>query len=659
MSSNLFISGDSVGKNIDTLRFNAGRQSDYASLLGPLRATQFSMGDINSFSVPLVAQSSLGRGFSVSNRPVFQSSEFGATDFVGDALPDWEVELFHNGALLGLQLVGTDGRYEFLKVPILYGNNTFKLIFHGPQGQIHEEIKRYTIDSSFPHRGDFNYELSVDEKSRSLFNVGDQPVPTHPVETRLVGDISYGLTNSLVAAVGVVSTPLEDGKHQYLTAGLRTGIAGILAGLETAHDSDTNGQATKLFALASAKNINIKLEHKLFDKFHSEEVSDFNLRLASESGLDLYSFLSLPIIGDLNFGINATIEDFDSGEKRRRIKNRLSKSILGVAFSNTLEKASFEGQESTLGEFAMRGYFRSALIRTNLYYSLDPRSELNSYTASAQRRIRHNMIAVLRLAGSIGASNSRVYSGVLTWERQDYKLSLSLNMDDNSNIAVNANMIFSLGRNPNTREWHMQSMPMTNSGGLLANAYLDRNLSGQFDADEETIDHSGYLVDKRRYTTDDGASFVTGLRKNHYVTVKIDPAALDDPLWQPTVEGYRLFPRPGVVTSLSFPVVASSEIDGILSLIDNQGNKLYLSHVELQLIDANSGDIVDRFKSEYDGFYVFEKVPPGDYLIRVRKQDLGLFQATQGEEPQITISAESGVYSGRDIQLVKKSSQRE
>lgn len=656
MNSRLFISGDSVGKTIDTLRFNAGRQSDRASLLGPLKATQFSIGDINSISVPLVAQSSLGRGFSMSNRPVFQSSEFGATDFVGDALPDWEVELFHNGTLLELQVVGTDGRYEFLKVPILYGNNTFKLIFHGPQGQIREEIKRYNIDSSFPHRGDFNYELSVDEKSKSLFSAGDESIPSHPVETRLVYDMSYGIASSLVGALGVVSTPLEDGNHRYLTAGLRTGYAGILAGLEAAHDTGNGGRATKLFALASARNVNIKIEHKLFDKFHSEEVSDFSRQLDSESGLDLYSFLSLPIVGDLNFGINGAIEKFDTGEKRLSIKNRLSKAILGVAFSNTLERTTFENQETTIGDFSMRGHFWSTLIRANLYYSFSPESEVNSILLSAQRRIRHNMIGIVRFTSSLGTNTSRVYSGVLTWDRKDYKLSLSTEVNSNSDIAVNANLIFSLGRNPDTREWLMQSNPMSNSGALLANAYLDRNLSSQFDADDEAIDNSGYLVDKRRYTTDSGASFVTGLRKNRYVTVKIDPAALDDPLWQPAVEGYRLFPRAGVVTSLSFPVVASSEIDGILSLIDTQGNKLILSHVELQLIDADDGSIVKRFKSEYDGYYLFEKVPPGNYLIRVREQDLNLFEAVQIEEPKIIISADSDVYSGHDIQLVKKSS---
>lgn len=651
MSSNLFASGATNGNAVGTLRVSAGRQSDSAILLGPLKATQFLIGDVNSISVPLVAQSSLGRGVSLSNRPVFQSSEFDSTDFIGDSLPGWVIDLYHNGTLIDLRIVGADGHYEFLKVPILYGNNTFKLIFSGPQGQVREEIRRFNIDSSFPHRGNFNYELSVDKKSTSLFDVGDASAPNHPVNTRIVGDIEYGITNSLVGALGVISTPLEDGQHNYLTAGLRTGIAGILGGLETAYDNTNKGRATKLFAFTSIKKVSIKAEHKQFDDFHSEEVSDFNLQLETESELDLNSILPLPFLGDLNFGINVNVEKFESGDRRTRIKNRLSKAILGVSFTNVLEKTTNQSSESTLGVFSLRGHYLSALIRGSLNYNIEPESKLNAFSISVQRKIYQNTLAQVSLSGSLGGNSSRVLVGSLNWDRKNYRLALSANVDDDKNFAASANLLFSLGNNPSTKKWYVQGRPMANNGGVLANAYLDTNLNKQFDESDELIDHAGFLIDKKRHTTDNGLSFSTDVLKNRYATVTIDPVTLGDPLWEPAVEGYKVFPRPGVVTLVSFPVVTASEIDGTVYLVDNQGNERILSRVEVQLVNVDSGEIVKRFKSEYDGYYLFEKVTPGEYYIRIRNKDLNQFKAVQTDELKMNISSESDVYSDYDIRL--------
>ena len=223
MNTNIFTYGDSIDYAMDSLRIESGRQSDTPDLLGPLRATQYSLGDITSITIPLVAQSSSGRGFTVTNKSIFRASEFDSTNFIGDATPDWDVELYRNGALIDSQVVGTDGRYEFLEVPILYGNNTFQLIFHGPEGQIHEEVKRFNISDALLNKGEFNYEFSLDQKSQPLFDVGASEIFNHPKTFRIGGELEYGLSKTLTGTVGVISTPLEDGVHRYLTGGLRLG----------------------------------------------------------------------------------------------------------------------------------------------------------------------------------------------------------------------------------------------------------------------------------------------------------------------------------------------------------------------------------------------------------------------------------------------------
>ncbi len=662
LNTNLFMSGSRVGGALGQMRVTSGRRSDSASLLGPLKATQFFVGDINSLTVPLVAESSLGRGVSVSNWPLYRSSQFDSTNFIGDALPEWEVELYRNGALIDFLVIDADGRYEFLDVPILYGNNTFQLIFNGPQGQIREEVKRFNIGASILRKGELIYELSVDEKSKQLFGIDEDSDQNHPEKVRIVGELEYGLTNSLGATFGLVSTPLRDGEHRYLTAGLRTNAAGILGSLDAAYDESNGGWATKFSAFTSIKSVNIKAEHRLLDNFHSEELNDFNLPLESKTELNLNTTLSLPFLRDLYFNLNASREEFETGQSRTTFKNKLAKSLLGVRFTNTLETNSLGAADSSgttdsaLGQLAFRGWHWSTLLRGALNYRAQPNAELNRFEVSAQRKTYKDAVTIFRLAKNLQGDKNAFRSLSMNWYRKDYIFSLSGNVDDQSGYSISGNLNFSLGRKPSTGDWHIQGKPMANSGGLSARAFLDNNFNQQLDDGEEIIDQARFKVNKVQNNTEDGLAFVTGLPVNRPSSVTIDSAG-DDPLWIPAIEGYRFLPRPGVVTTIDFPIVTTSEIDGTVYLVNRDGQEKTLARVEVQLVDAASGETVKTFRSEFDGFYLLEKVRPGKYLIRVREKDRVRLNARASEELMLEVGHESDVYRGFDIRLIKAQEQ--
>jgi hypothetical protein len=197
---------------------------------------------------------------------------------------------------------------------------------------------------------------------------------------------------------------------------------------------------------------------------------------------------------------------------------------------------------------------------------------------------------------------------------------------------------------------------MANSGGLSARAFLDNNFNQQLDDGEEIIDQARFTVNKVRNSTEDGLAFVTGLPVNRPSSVTIDSAG-DDPLWIPAIEGYRFLPRPGVVTTIDFPIVTTSEIDGTVYLVNRDGQEKTLARVEVQLVDAASGETVKTFRSEFDGFYLLEKVRPGKYLIRVREKDRVRLNARASEELVLEVGRESDVYSGFDIRLIKAQEQ--
>lgn len=71
-------------------------------------------------------------------------------------------------------------------------------------------------------------------------------------------------------------------------------------------------------------------------------------------------------------------------------------------------------------------------------------------------------------------------------------------------------------------------------------------------------------------------------------------------------------PRPGIPTIIELPLVSAGEISGTLQ---REGGKP-LSGVDLELVDKN-GRVVKSTRSEFDGFFLFEFIPYGNYKLRV------------------------------------------
>ncbi len=75
-------------------------------------------------------------------------------------------------------------------------------------------------------------------------------------------------------------------------------------------------------------------------------------------------------------------------------------------------------------------------------------------------------------------------------------------------------------------------------------------------------------------------------------------------------------------------------------------------------MDEN-GDVADETRSEYDGFYLFMKVPPGRYSVRVHPDDGPRFTTQAEGLGEILIGSEGDVVSGRDLVLHKKATEPE
>ncbi len=134
MTSTLSLSGredkiTSARLNLERTRFN-----------GPLGLQHVELGDINSQSGGGGGGSRgvLFRGGSAEEQ-IERNFSSDSVNINGDILPGWDVELHRNGVLIASQTVDDTGRYQFDNVNLVFGENTFKLFFYGPFGEVKEE----------------------------------------------------------------------------------------------------------------------------------------------------------------------------------------------------------------------------------------------------------------------------------------------------------------------------------------------------------------------------------------------------------------------------------------------------------------------------------------------------------------------------------------
>jgi hypothetical protein len=147
--------------------------------------------------------------------------------------------------------------------------------------------------------------------------------------------------------------------------------------------------------------------------------------------------------------------------------------------------------------------------------------------------------------------------------------------------------------------------------------YRDLNDNGVHDPGEPyekgAIVTTG-TVQAERPTDANGAVTVGGLTAYLPVAVGIDETSLADPMLVPKKALQVVVPRPGVPADVEIGLVGGGDIEG--ALIKSGG--LGFEGLDLELLDK-AGKVVGTARTDFDGFFLFERVPYGAYRLRISK----------------------------------------
>ena len=693
MTAKTFVSGD-VNDGFDGVRLTLERKSIDKNLT-PWQLSHIAVGDIFTSGNSALLDNQSGRGIVFGNNPLTNYNEFDRVDIRGDMPEGWQAELYRNDILLA-SLAHPDalGRYEFLDVPLIWGENELTIKLYGPQGQRKEVKKTYRVGDYATPKGEHLFAVSLIEQDKDVFdhlNNKNDGVNVDPAKGQLRAVFEYqtgfgrGAATKMVVGsiptVNVENNQLE--RRTYLQTGVIFSLVNSFHEINVSSlDLEDKVWLWKTQFKGWGQKYRLSYQHFTYeDEVVSglESITDFFVNGRLFEGNDL---------SDFNYHLNVRADRRFDDLYLYAIQQSISSHFNQLFLTNTLD-ATYD--ESLVDEpFLLSGrvlvnipqflgFYRLSL-RGAGYYRIKPENEWTEFAMTSDYRFSDRWGARLQVTHYLQDDQADRYDIGLNTITKDFDLSLNSQYLESGNYSVYLSLNFSIDSQKRGRGGYFSSQRHSEFGGLLSRVFIDNNNNGQFDHGDEWVEGAKLRLTHRASSNrlqlsdssnNEGKIYVGRLSPHQPVDVEIDLDSLSDPFVASMEKGHQIIPRPGVHVEVDFPLVRTGEIDGTIfkelsfkdaefreSDFESSGNETpgketgrkQLSGIEVELVDQQ-GNIHQTTYTAYDGFYLFTHVIPGTYKLRVNPIQLEKAGIHQTFEKIVTLGVKGDVLAGMDFNL--------
>ena len=620
-----------------TLRLRAYRSDPDGGLLGPLKATHFGFGDVAGLDSRLTGTSTSGRGVVVTNRPLFAQSTFDRTRFEGDLPSGWDAEIYRNGELLAFAKPTADQRYHFEDVQLLYGENRIDIVLYGPQGQVRHREETINVGQDNVPAGKTWYWAGANQPGRDLVSFEHPPDDTMPKAQAAIS-VEHGIDDRTTVGALARMMLVDDERLTFVEGTVRRSIGKAMVEVGVAGDS-SGGKAARAQFLAKFGAVNVSAEALAANDFHlrgnrASSLRDY--RLALDAPLRFGRTL-IPAHADVH------LTDRLDGTRQLEAAARLAANIdrFNLATDLRYTKQYLRSGPAPPGELnlALIGAGRVGAVRLR---------GATSFDVAPQARFR-----TAELSAYWSASDTVDWEGGLTYDAAAHRararithvrrldsmaIAVTGEAASDGSLALGLNLNFSLDPGGGFR---MSRQPLAAAGAVNARVYRDLNDNGVRDP-SEPFEKGALVTTGRRLsekpTDAKGAVLVGGLATFTPVTVGIDESSLADPMLVPRKALQVVVPRPGVPASVEIGLVGGGDVEG--AIVKSGG--LGFEGLDLELVDG-AGKLVARTQTDFDGFFLFERVPYGEYRIRLSKDSAAAAGLVRDLDVRVAVSAAKSI----------------
>ena len=288
-------------------------------------------------------------------------------------------------------------------------------------------------------------------------------------------------------------------------------------------------------------------------------------------------------------------------------------------------------------DFIGSGHIGAVRVRGETNFDIAPHAQLREADLSAYWSASENVDWEGTLAYDAQGHRARVG---LTHVRRFRNMGVAFTAEaaTDGSVAFGINLNFSLDP---SHGFAMSRQPLAQAGIVHALVYRDLNDDGIREPSEPVekgalITTGSRLAD--RATNAGGAVTIAGLSSFVPVAVGIDETSLDDPMLVPRKALQVVVPRPGVAAEVEIGLVGGGDIEG--AVVKSGG--LGYEGLDLELVDA-AGKVVGTARSDFDGFFLFERVAYGSYSVRVAKDSAAAARIASDLNIRAVVTADKAV----------------
>jgi hypothetical protein len=658
-----FVGTDDTGRpSAANVRFE--RRDGAGSLFGPLGATYAAAGDVYTPSLTVGPRSYGGAGAVISNADQSNTDVFERTTLRGDLPLGFDAELYVNEVLRGAQSRTSDGRYEFVDVPLVRGVNVIKLVLYGPRGERQESTRVINIGAGLLEPGQIRYDAGFVLQERPVLQFARGKLVSSgraQATPRAVASLAFGLSQTLSAVAGASSFEDYAGeRHDLATAGLRGSLAGVAFQADLAHDFGF-GSALALGGAGRLGSTSYILRHVEYSGSFADESNlfyDANRPMRRFSEVQLDTVVPFANVGGLPISLRARHAQFDDGGATVNGQLRTTMTVLDTLFAvaSDVEHRSFDGGHATQWNgnlAASRRVGQDWQLRASLDSEFVPHPMVRAMTVTADRALGDRLGVrggAAKAFGSLeeftvfGGGTARLpfANAALTADyatvRKEWHLSLQINIG--------------FAFDPIPRRYRATRPGPASGASASFEAFADGNGNGRRDPGEDGVPGIRLTAGDFPAVTDaDGHAFVTGLGNNASTLLHTDSSALDLFYMTSPPQDVAFASRPGEVVTIPYPFVPSSEV--VVSLVTAQADRslVGLSAVRFALVGP-TGEV--KSLTEFDGRAVIESVRPGHYRLVLDAEQAARLRMSLQEPVEFDVTASGRMISLRGVILFKR-----
>lgn len=623
-ASKMTMTGNKEEK-ITRATLNLSHTSDNPDLLGPMKARFYEFNDVNTVSVPLTGSSSQGRGFHVTNKnPNITNNT--ATEVIGDGLPGWDVEMYRGDRLINTTTVGDDGQYRFTNVSLFLGENKLKIIQYGPQGEVREEERVISVSPDKTDGGGF-YDVAVIQQSVQTY-AANPPSGIDVGTPAFSGTYQKQITPTMSLEAGTLIRQ-ENGK-QYVYNSF--GATNILGDIVLNSDGSVISDGTFTGILTGRRNIG---QHRfsVSAQYRSNGFATSHYTPASSvlpAVVSLTSNSSGPItlgFGDYKYqgtyGGTSVISQNENGLRNIQSDFSIGTNINDISISNAYQSSYVTGSPSPTSDglkiddsVSFRGRAFDMSWRSSMDFTVYPKRSLRKLGLEINREIYQDVNANFSIDHTLDPGFTE---GTLSTDFSTQMATISpiLRYNTNKEASLLVSLRTGLARDPYTNEFSILSQNTTNNGSVSAFVFLDKDGDNSFTKGDEPLQDASILavqLNDRALTNADGEAFLYNLSPKKVTDIIVEEGSAFENNWISGFEGVSIRARPGSVIRLQFPIHRGGELDGVAMVDLGDGELATVSDLRIDLYDSEGrrvmGDVTDS-----DGYYLFERIPPGTYYL--------------------------------------------